>query len=74
MSDKNDSVASAIMANNVAWSSLLAVLVHQGAVDIHTVGNELLHVQKRYREAGLDSVADALDWHTDAIEGIRSDE
>lgn len=74
MSDEQDPLAGAILANNVAWSSLVAVLVNQGVVSLDSVGNELMYMQQRYREAGVKAVAEALDWHADAIEGMRSAE
>jgi len=73
MSVSKDPIAGAIMASNVAWSALLAVLASQGAVDVHTVYSELVRMQQRYLEAGNDSIADALDWHIDVTEGIQSD-
>lgn len=74
MSDEQDPIAGAILASNVAWSSLVTVLVNQGVVSIDAVEEDLLYMQQRYYNAGLVAVAEALDWHAGAIEGLRSDE
>ena len=74
MSDEQDPIAGAILANSVAWSSLVAVLVNQGSVSLDSVKSDLLYMQMRYREAGVTAVANALDWHADALEGMHSAE
>ncbi|EAW3718082.1 hypothetical protein FES05_20050 [Salmonella enterica] len=74
MTDKNNPVAGAILANNVAWSSLVTVLINQGVVSLDAVSSDLLYMQQRYRDAGLEAVAEALDWYTNVLEGMRSAE
>ncbi|MBC3252834.1 hypothetical protein H8I91_21450 [Serratia fonticola] len=69
MSHDNDLIAAAIMANKVAWSSLLGALVTQGSVDPHTVDNDLRHMQQAFRDSGNHAIADALELHLEAVEG-----
>jgi len=68
MAHDNDLMAAAIMANKVAWSSLLGALVTQGAVDPHAVDNDLRHMQQAFLDSGNHAIADALELHLDAVE------
>ncbi|MGJ3447245.1 hypothetical protein [Enterobacter sp. PTB] len=74
MTQGKDPIAGAIMANNVAWSALLAVLANQGAIDARTVHSELVRMQQRYRDIGNGAIAESLDWYVETAEDIQSEQ
>lgn len=71
MSEKNDALIGAVLANNAAWSTLVQELVNLGVVDPNKLFGDLRCKQLHYSKSGLDSVAEALDWHVGAIEDLN---
>lgn len=67
MSHQTDLIAAAIMANKVAWSSLLGALVTQGSVDPRAVDSDLRRMQQGFRDVGNHAIADELEMHLDAV-------
>ncbi|WP_337050154.1 hypothetical protein [Serratia fonticola] len=68
MADDNDLIAAAIMANTIAWSSLLGALVTHGSVDPHTLDIDLRRLQQGFRDVGDHAIADELERHLEAVE------
>ncbi|EKA8032092.1 hypothetical protein OMG71_004748 [Salmonella enterica] len=64
----NNPVAAAIMANKIAWSILVKVLAANGALNLHTLGNELRVFQTELQDAGEMALAEALDEHIASVE------
>ncbi|EBX1725480.1 hypothetical protein GID45_24605 [Salmonella enterica] len=64
----NNLIAAAIMANKTAWSILVKVLAANGALDLHTLSNELRYFQMELQEAGEMTLAEALDEHIASVE------
>lgn len=70
MSEDSKLLPAAILANKLAWDSLLVALAAKGSVDLHAVGNDMRNIQQALRDSNESEIADALSLHLETIESL----
>jgi len=68
MSNNREAFAAAIMANKMAWGSLLGALIAQGSVDPQLVYQHLKTCQTEFYQKDLVSLAEAVDMYIKTVE------